>query len=144
MQFFKTDVFGYNLTKGGQQSIRKIKLTDTDVITIKQLLIDNKLTHQEIANQFNICRDLVHKINVGTIWYSSDYKYPLRPNNTFSIQLSQFNGTVIQQLDINSNEVLKTFKSYREVTDFLGKSVSYSAEISKCCSGKRNTAAGYK
>lgn len=56
---------GYNQTAGGKQSIRHIKLTEEDVIKIRKLLLEARLSYTQIANQFNVCKDLVYKINIG-------------------------------------------------------------------------------
>ena len=53
-------------TKGSKNS--KAKLTEEQVIKIKQLLLSNKYTHQEIANIYNVTRTNITTINTGRNW----------------------------------------------------------------------------
>jgi hypothetical protein len=63
----KYDCFknGYNQTAGGKQSIRHIKLTIDDVKEIRNLLVEAKLNYEQIAERFNVCKDLIYRINAG-------------------------------------------------------------------------------
>ena len=53
-------------TRGSKNS--KAKLTEEQVIKIKQLLLSNKYTHQEIANIYNVTRTNITIINTGRNW----------------------------------------------------------------------------
>jgi uncharacterized protein YaiE (UPF0345 family) len=48
----------------------------------------------------------------------------------------------IQQVDINTNKVIKEYKTFTEIYEELGK--TYNSHISKCCKGIYKTAHGYK
>lgn len=44
-----------------------IKLTPTKVRNIKKLIIDGKLTQQEIADKYNVSRAQITKIHLGMV-----------------------------------------------------------------------------
>lgn len=135
---------GYNLTAGGKQSIRHIKLTEAEAIKIKTLLLETSLTTQEIADSFKITRDYVNRINVGDAWYQSTFDYPIRKTPVVDLKkLYGFNGTCILQIDKITNEVLNRFPSRNMAAIWLG-SVKYGSHISQAISGKRQSAWGYK
>ena len=48
----------------------------------------------------------------------------------------------IQQIDINTNKVIKEYKTFSEIYKELNK--KYSSCVSKCCKGRYKTALGYK
>ena len=60
-------VGGYNLTSGGKQHIRHIKLTREQVIQIYELLVNTQLSFKDIAFRFNVSSDLVYRINIGRV-----------------------------------------------------------------------------
>ena len=47
-------------------------------------------------------------------------------------------------IDLETNEVIRTFYSLSEAGNFLNKGKGGAAHISQACSGKRKTAYGYK
>lgn len=47
-------------------------------------------------------------------------------------------------IDLETNEVIRTFYSLSEAGNFLNKCKGGAAHISQACSGKRKTAYGYK
>jgi hypothetical protein len=46
----------------------KTKLSNTDIIAIKELLKDRTKTQKDIATQFNVCQENISAINTGKIW----------------------------------------------------------------------------
>lgn len=131
---------GYNQTAGGKQSIRHIKLTEEDVIKIRNLLLEAKLSYTQIANQFNICKDLVYRINVGRAWTSSNCIYPIR--ETLPIEIHQFKGRCVAKRDLYTNEILELFPNRNFAAKALGDKL-YGPHISECCNGNRKKAYGF-
>lgn len=135
---------GYNLTAGGKQSIRRIKLLESDVHKIIQLLANSNLTTQEIADLYAITRDHVNRINVGDAWHQNTLDYPVRKVPVVDIKkFYGFNGTCILQLDKNTDEVINKFPSRNIAAAYLGD-YNYGPHISQVISGKRKSAWGYK
>lgn len=136
---------GYNLTAGGKQSIRKIKLTADDVKTIWQLLRENELTYSEIASQFNVVKGTIIAINSGKVWHSVKIQYPIRnnsrtcKNNIFEDY--KYNGTAVVQ-KTKSGDIIKVFPSAAFAAKYLGN-YDYNKHIFNCCKGKRKSAYGY-
>lgn len=57
---------GYNITKGGDYPSKVCyKVSDEDVDNIKRLLVENKLTMQEVSDKYNIAKSLVSMICNG-------------------------------------------------------------------------------
>lgn len=86
IEYYNTFLDGYNATLGGEggngivgELHYKTKLTNDDVLQIKALLQENKLTQTEIARQFNTESDVLCLINTGVNWRSvGNYEYPIR------------------------------------------------------------------
>lgn len=132
---------GYNQTAGGKQSIRIIKLTEEDVIKIRHLLKAAELSFTQIADQFNVCRDLIYRINEGRAWHDNSCSYPIRQQ--LKTEKHQFKGYCIAQRDKKTNEILKQFPSREFAAVYLGNTL-YGPHISECCNGNRKTAYGFK
>lgn len=70
---------GYNIQQGGENTGVSRKLTNEQIIEIKELIKNNEITFQEIAMQFNVSDGLISMINSGTAWSSiGSYIYPIR------------------------------------------------------------------
>ena len=138
----KYDCFknGYNQTAGGKQSIRHIKLTEEDVSAIKSLLLEAKLSYTQIAEKFNICKDLVYRINVGRAWASASCHYPLR--DSLPIEVHQFKGRCVAKRDLITNELIELFPNRNFAAKALGN-ILYGPHISECCNGNRKKAYGF-
>lgn len=66
---------GYNYQLGG--STGKIVVPD-NIYAAQQALMFTDKTQQEIADECNICRRTVIRINLGEVWHNEKYSYPLR------------------------------------------------------------------
>lgn len=137
---------GYNVTEGGRQSVRKLKLTTEVLEQIYCLLKDNILTYDEIASKFGLTSSTLRKLNSGSMCYNPNYNYPLR-DNTQCIHKQKFGnyhytGTAIEQVDLYSGKVLMVFPSALAAALALGNR-EYNKHIAHCCAGKRATAYGY-
>lgn len=76
---------GYNLSDGGNNIYTK-HLNNSSNITskkqrvneIKELLLNSKMSIQEIARRYNITVESVTNINRGHSWFQEDINYPIR------------------------------------------------------------------
>lgn len=70
----------YNQTIGGNFRVTYQKLTYDQVKEIQQLLIadiEGKISHVDLANQYNVSKDTIRDINVGRTWFDDNLTYPL-------------------------------------------------------------------
>lgn len=140
------DSMGYNVTEGGKQSVRRLKLTPDVLTQIYSLLKENILTYTEIAAKFELSPDTVKKISIGKICYNSAFTYPLR-DNSLCVNKQKFGnylytGTAVAQLDISTGDLLNLYPSALAAAVALGNG-EYNKHIAHCCAGKRKTAYGY-
>lgn len=56
----------YNCVRGEQHG--STSLTEEKVLQVFQLLAENKLTHEEIGNKFDVDRRVIEHINTGNTW----------------------------------------------------------------------------
>lgn len=82
---------GYNATQGGDGGRTSSKLTHTQVNEIIQILLDdNNLQPMiEIAQQFNIDKTTIVRINNGESWRQAHLNYPLRKYNVTGLTLNK-------------------------------------------------------
>lgn len=79
INFYDSYNNGYNKTLGGLGiTCCGIKLTKEQVDDIKDLLIQNKLSYNDISNKYNISKNLISLINTGCCWNDMKTNYPLR------------------------------------------------------------------
>lgn len=137
---------GYNITKGGKQSIRKIKLSANEVSDIQQLLLTANLSTSEIADKYNVTASLIRNINIGKAWHTVGLNYPLRQNGCYGKQLVfgqyKYTGKAVQQVDLATNIVIRSYPSALYAAIALGDH-NYNKHIAHCAAGNRNSAYGY-
>lgn len=82
-----------------------MKLTEEDVVEIKQKLAEGKLTREEIAEEYNTEVTAIKRISAGRTWSHIDGPQPKRRAHKPTAQ-----ATVDQLLDrvLNKNEHVKT------------------------------------
>ena len=131
---------GYNQTAGGKQSIRHIKLTIENVKEIRNLLAEAKLSYEQIAERFNVCKDLIYRINVGRAWADSSCNYPIR--EMLLSEKYQFRGTCVVKKNLKSNEIIMRFPNASIAAVETGNK-NNSPHIVECCNGKRSSAYGF-
>lgn len=116
---------GYNMTPGGdeppiikgEKSILA-KYDDKTILSIQQVLIENKLSNSEICKIFNISPTYLSLINRGISRYNNNFNYPLRINgnerkdeelvNSISYYLLYSNKSIeeiARIFEINSNTI---------------------------------------
>ncbi len=137
---------GYNVTEGGKQSVRRLKLTPEVLTQVYKLLKENILTYSEIAAKFNLNPDTIKKINIGKMCYNQTIAYPLR-NNSLCLNRQKFGnylytGTAVEQLDRNTGTLINLYPSALAAAIALGNK-EYNKHIANCCAGNRKNAYGY-
>ena len=133
---------GYNLTAGGKQNVRKVKLSKEQAAEIQNLLINTTLSKHEIAKQFCICSDFVNRINVGDSWHDNQLKYPLRPYKPDYKTHVDYPGYCILQIDKQTGVVLRKFPTRNIAGIYLGNA-RFTSHIGSAVSGLRSSAYGY-
>ena len=141
---------GYNVTEGGKQAVRRLKLVPDVLSQVYVLLAENVLTYDEIATKFELTSSAIKKINVGKICYNSAFVYPLRDNSKcLNKRLHKqkfgdyrYTGTAVEQYDINTGKLLGVYPTALAAARVLGDS-TYNKHIANCCAGRHKTAYGY-
>lgn len=136
--YYDTRNNGYNQTDGGYQSIRHVKLTKE---AVKQVIAGLKTgkTHAEIAKQFNISADMVHKINTGRSWFDSKLNYPINIERPYS---QDYNGHCICQYSKDGNLINKFTSTHIAAQKLFGDDRKHS-HIAACIRGDRKSAWGF-
>lgn len=136
--YYDTRNNGYNQTDGGCQSIRHIKLTKEAVKAVIAELTTGK-TQAEIAAQFNISADMVHKINIGKAWFNPNLTYPINVRRTNG---QDYNGHCICQYT-KDNILLNKFTSTHIAAQKLFGDDKKHTHIAACIRGERKSAWGF-
>lgn len=78
---------GYNMVEGGGgyphlkgELCYQAKLSEKELIKIKDLLMNTKISEKDIGLQFNVTQEIISNINCGKTYYHNDWNYPLRSN----------------------------------------------------------------
>lgn len=69
---------GYNMTQGGKWGNSSQLICGSAEEEIKDLIIENKLTFQQIADLYKVSLSCISDINRGKTFYENDKNYPLR------------------------------------------------------------------
>lgn len=73
---------GYNETTGGQGNPNAVcKISEKDLLSIYDLLLNSSKSQKEIAEIFSVGQDVISTINNGKSRRLSGYDYPLRDNH---------------------------------------------------------------
>lgn len=75
---FNSYEHGYNETKGGKGASFSVKLSDTDINHIINLLETSDVSQNKIAEMFSVGIDTISKINHGKTRCLSNRSYPIR------------------------------------------------------------------
>ena len=79
IQYYNSFKNGYNANKGGTASLQNFSfLSKQNIQNIKNELKNTQKSILQIANQYNINKSTVYRINIGEIHFKSQEKYPLR------------------------------------------------------------------
>lgn len=109
--------FGYNITPGGQPAgndCPATKISDEEVISLKEDLRNTSLPLSEIAKKYNISKKQVLRINQGISRASLEETYPIR-------KTPNINGKLTEE-DVDSIfELLKyTYRTHGDIANEFG------------------------
>ncbi len=76
--------------------------------------------------------------------YNNNIQKEFEANKNKLINKSIAKIQKVEQIDVNTNEILNTFENCREAGQILFNDSSKGKSISRCAKGERNTAYGYK
>ena len=119
--FYDTFKNGYNQTAGGYQSIRKIKLSESEVDQIRNRLMTTTDSIKDIAKDFGVKPEMIGAINKGKCWNSSEFRYPLRNSDAVRLKNVLNTGLGVHQLDKKTGEVINIFISATITTKQMNK-----------------------
>lgn len=71
---------GYNETVGGDDHPHLMSLTEDEAASIRELLLNSKMTQTEIAEEYWVSPTLISNINQGQKYVDESLTYPLRKN----------------------------------------------------------------
>lgn len=69
---------GYNIQKGGKNASVPQKLSYDDIQEIQNLLLNTRISQEEIAKQYDVSQVTISDINIGSTWVDEKLSYPLR------------------------------------------------------------------
>lgn len=113
---------GYNLTDGGNTSIRS-KINEKQAIEIIELLKKN-ISIKEIALKYNISPSSVSDINCGDSWGFSYIKYPIRKHTN---NKKKFSNDEIKEI----YSLLNQEKTYSYIAQKFNTSIQTISKINK-------------
>lgn len=124
------DCKGYNATLGGDGK-RYLNLDEDEVI--KYYIEEAQFVVKYTAQHFNVDRMTIKKILI---------KNNIKTFNTDEYQ-KEFKSRSVCQIDVNTDRLLKIFKSYSDANEYMNKSRGASV-IRMASYGKLKTAYGFK
>lgn len=159
---------GYNIMKGGQKYRNNNYITNFCIECGKEIYKDsvrcreceNKKRLEKAVDNIPISKDnlyqLLHKLNgnfteVGRQFNCADntirkwcknYDLPTHSSDYKTKKEKLPSKIAVNQIDINTGEIIQTFESAMAAARFLGKSKG--SHITEVCKGNGNTAYGYK
>lgn len=99
---------GYNENTGGKQFRKNLSLSDEEIEQIKNLIKNTDLEFTKIAEQFNIYRDFISRVNKGLYGFDPQENYPLRVTRDW--------GEVPQEVKLQiAEEILNTKTPLKEI-----------------------------
>lgn len=97
INYYNSYYDGYNETLGGENAITTSKITEKDLDKIIQMLKENILSEQDIAEQTGYSIGTISEINQGHIWRKENLSYPLRNRINQSIHTCPYCGRKINK-----------------------------------------------
>ena len=112
VNFYNSYLDGYNSNSGGfkvtenEENHPMAKLTNIQVLDIKEILKNTKISQYEIANKYNINQSEISQINQGKKWGSlGSYEYPIRKDE-------KAKGALSHRATLSNEQVLDIRKRY--------------------------------
>lgn len=133
ISFYKTLITenGYNILKGGNSSNQigvdnfNSKISEDELIKIKQFLAEDKMTIRQIAKYFSVSLDIIENINLGNTYIAKNQEYPIRRKKVTTAKLSKEEIQEVISLLINTNitqkEIAKNFQVTEEIIRKINK-----------------------
>lgn len=120
IKYYNSREDGYNITSGGNCTG---KLSSCDVKEIIDLLSDDKIMIDKIAEMYNVSDTTIRNINRGDEFYNSELEYPIRPYSK-SIKMRLRDGNVIKN---------KNYKDGKYICPICGKYITNGAKMCTEC-----------
>ena len=105
---------GYNMTIGGEEPPKHVgenspflKHTSDNHLKVKDLLMNSKLSKDEISQQTGYSKSAINRINNGAIWRDNTLQYPLRMDSLSYCLTNELVEAITHDL-INTNESQKS------------------------------------
>ena len=133
ISFYKTLITenGYNILKGGDSSNQigvdnfNSKISEDELIKIKQFLAEDKMTIKQIAEYFSVSVKVIENINLGNTYVVKNQEYPIRKKKVITTKLSKEEIQEVIFLLINTNvtqkEIAKNFQVTEEIIRKINK-----------------------
>ena len=129
------DEYGYNIQKGGLNTAVPRKLSEKQVLEIKNKLVTSTLTMQQIAKEYGVGDAMISMINSGKAWATmgaTDFplrKNPFVKNKGGSNPMAKFSDKEIMQIRLMFVE-----KQLNDIYELYKDRCSFS-EMKKICYG---------
>lgn len=120
IKYYNSQENGYNITSGGDCTG---KLSSCDVKEIIDLLSDDKIMIDKIAEMYNVSDTTIRNINRGDEFYNSELEYPIRPYSK-SIKMRLRDGNVIKN---------KNYKDGKYICPICGCEITNKANVCVKC-----------
>ena len=104
--------FGYNLTAGGVMTVKSIITEEIAKQIINDIRYRTEMTFVELANFYNVSREVISDINCGETWYFKNECYPIRDNSALKNVLTQENVYEIYALLAQKMSLTDIAKKY--------------------------------
>ncbi|CAH6421484.1 HNH endonuclease [uncultured virus] len=115
----------------------KVHLTDKKISKTYWIKIHKLVAFKFVNGKTNIKNKVNHIDKTKLNNYYKNLEWVTQKQNVIHSC-----GKKINQIDLETNQILNTFSTIREAYDFLGKNIN--GQISFCCQGKIKNAYGYK
>lgn len=113
---YNSYINGYNMTLGGEGASHPVKLSDKEVLQIKEFLSQTQIPIKEIAKKFSVSDNTISSINLGKSRRQDDESYPIR-KNIFESQIPDKDALLNKLLETKGNfsQIAQTYNVH-EVT----------------------------
>lgn len=129
------DNFGYNIQKGGKDTAVPRKLTEAQILAIKQEIISSSISFEEIAQKFSVSCSMISMINSGKAWPNiGEHNFPLRENCYIKNIGGHNPNAIFSDEEIIQIRLLFVDRTLPEIYEMYKNRCSFS-EMKKICYG---------
>lgn len=111
---------GYNMTEGGAWGNAPRKLSDFNILKIKDELLHTDMSITDIAKKYNVSVSAVSDINRGRTWKDIYLKYPLRKNDSHIVSKEEY-YMIIDKLKNTNMTILNIANLYSISSSIVSK-----------------------